>query len=154
MNPHDPTAKTGPTPKPLSRPLRWLLAGLAVLCFAVGWAGVAVPGLPTTVFWLLAVLLAGKSCPAVQRWVYRRGALGRTVEDIVVRRAMTRPAKAHALVGLWGMMSLSAATLWWLAGPPPVWLLATLAAVGIGVSSWITFRLNVLPPTARPASGV
>lgn len=155
MTPPPPPTSDRPPAAALNRPVRWLLAALAVLCFAVGWAGVLIPGLPTTVFWLLAVVFAGKSCPVVQQWVYRRGRVGRTVEDIVVRRGMTRAAKAHAVIGMWAMLTLSAVVLWWLGDPAPWWLLATLPAVGLGVSLWIALGLRVLspaPPTGRPAS--
>ncbi|MEO1236406.1 MAG: YbaN family protein [Planctomycetota bacterium] len=140
-----PTASAVSPSRPVPRPVRWLLAACAVACFGLGWIGVFVPGLPTTVFWLLAVVFAGKSCPVVQRWVYRRGRLGRTVEDIVVRRAMTRAAKTHAVIGMWAMLTLSAVVLWQLSDPTPWWLVATLPAVGTGVSLWIVFGLRVLP---------
>ncbi|MEM9753819.1 MAG: YbaN family protein [Planctomycetota bacterium] len=133
----------------LARPVRWLLAALSITSFAVGWLGVFVPGLPTTVFWLVAVLLAGKACPVVQQWVYRRGKLGRTVEDIVVRKAMTHAAKAHAIVGMWLTLGLSALTWYWIGHPATYALIATLPIVGLGVTTWIVFGLRVLPPTAR-----
>ena len=148
ISPHPAPAVSPPVP----RPVRWLLAACAVVCFGLGWVGIFVPGLPTTVFWLLAVVLAGKSCPVVQQWVYNRGRLGRTVEDIVVRRAMTRAAKAHAVIGMWSMLTLSGVTLWWLGDPAPWWLLATLPAVGAGVTAWIVLGLRVLPPAPRKAT--
>ncbi|MEM8783966.1 MAG: YbaN family protein [Planctomycetota bacterium] len=146
-----PVTSSQPSPTSIaSRPLRWLLAALAVTCFAVGWVGVFVPGLPTTVFWLVAVLLAGKSCPVVQQWVYRRGKFGAVVEDIVVRKAMTRAAKTHALIGMWVMLAISAG-LWFGFGHPATHpLIATLPVVGLGVTTWIVFGLRVLTsPTIR-----
>ncbi|MEM8494127.1 MAG: YbaN family protein [Planctomycetota bacterium] len=131
----------------LTRPVRWLLATVAIASFAIGWVGIFVPGLPTTVFWLVAVLLAGKSCPVVQQWVFRRGRLGRTVEDIVVRKAMTRAAKTHAIVGMWVTLGLSAFTWYWIGHPATYPLMATLPIVGLGVTTWIVFGLRMLPPS-------
>ncbi|MEM1446704.1 MAG: YbaN family protein [Planctomycetota bacterium] len=142
----DPAADSACPAPTLSRPLRWLLASVAIVCFAIGWVGVFVPGLPTTVFWLIAVLLAGKSCPFVQQWVYRRGRLGATVEDIVVRKAMTRAAKIHAVIGMWVMLAISAGLWFWFGHPATHWLIITLPMVGLGVTTWIVFGLRVLPP--------
>ena len=43
-----------PAPRPLPWPVRWLLLASAVLCLALGIVGIVVPGLPTTVFILMA----------------------------------------------------------------------------------------------------
>ena len=54
--PSRPPESTSPLPAPqsLPRPVRWLLLMFAALCLVMGVIGVVVPGLPTTVFILMA----------------------------------------------------------------------------------------------------
>lgn len=124
---------------------RWLLAGLAVLCFAIGWAGIFIPGLPTTVFWIVAVLLAGKSCPVVQRWIYSRGRPGALVRSVIETRSLSAGAKRYALVGIWAALGISAVFMLTLMGPVGTWLAIVLPIVGVGVSVYIVRGLKTTP---------
>ena len=45
-----------PPRKRLSRPVHWALDGLGATLVAVGAVGIVTPGLPTTVFWIGAVM--------------------------------------------------------------------------------------------------
>ena len=127
-----------------TRLVRWLLAGLAVLSFAIGWVGLFVPGLPTTIFWIVAVLCAGRACPVIREWVYRCGRAGTLVKGVVEERSLPRRAKRRALIGLWLCLGLSMAWLVWLQGPTVAvaWL---LPIVGIGVSVYILRGLKTSP---------
>ncbi|XAL98262.1 DUF454 family protein [Phycisphaeraceae bacterium D3-23] len=123
---------SSPTVK--ARMLRLLLAGLAVLCFALGWVGLWVPGLPTTVFWIASAYLAAKSCPVIQRWVYARGRVGRSVRLIVEERALTAPGKRRALTGMALGLSLSVVLLYLLREPSPILIGVIVAAGGVGAA--------------------
>lgn len=131
-----------------ARAKRWVLAGLAGLCFGLGWLGLFVPGLPTTIFWILAVWLAGKSCPVIQQWVYRRGKPGELVRMIVQDRALPARAKHQAVAGLWVSLVLSGLMLSF-TSTPMVWVLAVLPAVGLGVTLIIHRGLRTAEPTSR-----
>lgn len=124
-----------------SKLLRLALAGLAVLCFALGWVGLWVPGLPTTVFWITAAYLATRSCPVIQRWIYRQGRVGRSVQMIVDERALTATGKRRALAGMAFGISLSVAGLYLLGDPGPVLVGGILAAGAVGAAS-ILFGLK------------
>ncbi len=140
-----------PAPHDASRLLtrlgRWLLTGLAALSFAIGWVGIFVPGLPTTIFWIVAVLLAGKACPVVQRWVYDNPHVGSLVRDVIEKRSLPAKAKRHAIIGMWAMLAVSAFFMLAMAGVSALWWAAILPAVGIGVSGYILWGLKDLPTT-------
>src|SRR5690606_29262316 len=53
------------------RPVRWLLAGAGVGCVSLGALGVVVPGLPTTIFLILATWCFARSCPWLERKLVR-----------------------------------------------------------------------------------
>ena len=107
------------------RLLRLILAGLSVLCFALGWVALWVPGLPTTIFWIASAYLATKSCPVIQRWIYQRGGIGRSVEMIVEHRALTASGKRRAIAGMLFGVALSLTVLF-VFGSPALWLIAVI----------------------------
>ncbi len=141
-------------PAAAGRFARWCLAALAAVCFAVGWVGVFVPVLPTTVFWLLAVLLAGKACPVLRRWVYRQGPAGHAVHDIVELRGLTRPAKRHALIGMWATLALSCGAVLLTVPAERAWLATLPALAGLGVTAYIVRGLKTLTPESVHAARI
>ena len=66
------TESLPPVPErpPLPALLRWLLLAFAMLCLVLGVIGVVVPGLPSTVFVLLAGWAAARSSPRLYRWLW------------------------------------------------------------------------------------
>lgn len=133
------------TPHTLKHRLfRLLLAGLAVLCFAVGWVGLWVPGLPTTVFWIASAYLATKSCPVIQRWVYARGRVGQSVRLIVEERALTAAGKRRALIGMALGIGVSIAVLCVFQSPGPV-LVGVILGAGLLGAGCIVFGLRTWP---------
>ena len=126
--------------------MRWLLVGFAGFCFAFGWLGVFVPGLPTTVFWIAAVVCAGKACPTLKRWMYERGRAGDLVRNVVEERSLPVVAKLHATIGLWITLVLSAAGLA-LLGVHPAFIGVGMMTVGLGVTLLICLGLRNIPTT-------
>ena len=119
-----------------SRLQRWCFASVGLMCLGVGGLGVVVPGLPTVIFWILAAGCFGRSCPALQRWVYRRPRVGPVIELFVTERKLTRASKQRALIGMWFGMTVSSLVLVVL--DRPLWIVAVIAACGAAVSWWIT----------------
>ncbi len=52
-------------------PVRLWLAGMGVLCVGIGAVGVFVPGLPTTIFLIVASWCFARSCPWLERRLIR-----------------------------------------------------------------------------------
>jgi len=107
--------------------------------------GVWVPGLPTTIFWIASAYLASKSCPVIQRWIYQRGNLGRSIELIVEHRSLCVGGKRRAIAGVLLGISLSLIVMFVL-GSPPAWLVATLVACGAIAVASICFGLRTHVP--------
>jgi uncharacterized membrane protein YbaN (DUF454 family) len=62
--------------KRLSPIARYVLDGLGILGLAMGTIGIFVPGWPTTVFWIVAVLCFLKTRPAAVRPLLRTPVVG------------------------------------------------------------------------------
>ena len=72
---------------------------------AVGLIGIAVPGLPTTVFMILAASCFARSSPRFERWILNLPVIGVMVQDFRSGLGMPRRAKAIAIT----MMTLAVA---------------------------------------------
>jgi uncharacterized membrane protein YbaN (DUF454 family) len=53
--------------------VRWFLAALGLVSMGLGIVGIWVPGLPTTIFLIVASWLFTRSCPALDRWMRSLG---------------------------------------------------------------------------------
>jgi len=97
-----------------SRLTRWLLAGLGTACVGLGALGVAVPGLPTTVFLLAACWCFARSCPWLEERLVRVPLFAPFLVFLEPGARMPRRTLVKALVIMW------------------VAILASAAAVGLG----------------------
>jgi uncharacterized membrane protein YbaN (DUF454 family) len=122
-----------------SRLQRWLLAGVGVACVGLGAVGVFVPGLPTTVFLLMASWLFARSCP----WLEERLLRVRLFEPFQIylqpNARMPRRAVVTTLIVMWGAIAVSTGLL--LAGSEsrPV-VAAVVVAAGL-VGTFFVVRL-------------
>ncbi|MEM1355077.1 MAG: YbaN family protein [Planctomycetota bacterium] len=127
------------------RPLqRFVYASVGVICLGLGGLGVVVPGLPTVIFWIIAAACFGRSCPALQQWIYRRPRIGPVIELFVTQRKITRVSKQRALIGMWFGMLISSLILVTL--DRPLWIVAIIVACGAGVTWWITRGIETAEP--------
>jgi uncharacterized membrane protein YbaN (DUF454 family) len=76
----------------------WFLAGW--IAVAIGGIGIVVPGLPTTVFFIIAAWCFSRSSPRFEQWVLNLPRIGPLVRDHRAGLGMPRRAKAWAV----GMM--------------------------------------------------
>jgi uncharacterized membrane protein YbaN (DUF454 family) len=105
----------------------WMLAGL--LCVAVGGVGIIVPGLPTTVFFVMAAWCFSRSSPRFERWVLGLPTIGPMVRDYRAGLGMPRRAKTWAVSMIAGAVTLSAYLT-----RDRVWLALSIVVVGaVGV---------------------
>lgn len=99
----DPVVRSG-----VSR-IVWLVMG--VVAVAIGGIGVVVPGLPTTVFFIVAASCFARSSPRFERWVLNLPKIGPMVRDHRAGLGMPRRAKVIALSMMWAAILLSGLAL-------------------------------------------
>jgi uncharacterized protein len=98
--------------------MRWALAVFAVLCLGLGIAGVFIPGLPTTVFILLAGWAAARSSPRLSAWLQSHRLFGPMLRNWQQGGYVSRRAKCSAAVMmvLCGLLLVFTGTRPWLTG--------------------------------------
>jgi uncharacterized membrane protein YbaN (DUF454 family) len=129
----DPGNHTVPL-RPLPWPVRWLLLGFALACLALGIVGIVVPGLPTTVFVLMAAWAAARSSPRLYRWLWHHRLFGPSLRNWAQGGKVSRRAKWTAAV----VMAGSALILW--AGAAPAWAAALASLCMASVLIWLWLR--------------
>lgn len=116
-----PDSRPRPPAPPLLRklpaPLRWLLLAFAVVCLVLGVVGIFVPGLPTTVFILMAAWAAARSSPRLHEWLWYHPLFGSMLRNWAHGGCVNRHAKwsATVLMALCAGILLMASTRWWIA---------------------------------------
>jgi uncharacterized membrane protein YbaN (DUF454 family) len=76
---------------------RVLWTALGALCVALGGIGVVVPGLPTTVFFIIAAACFSRSSPGLEQWVLGLPRVGPLVRDHRAGLGMSWRAKCWAV---------------------------------------------------------
>ncbi|OVZ64303.1 hypothetical protein CDO44_02740 [Pigmentiphaga sp. NML080357] len=98
--------------------MRGLALLAALLCLALGIVGIFVPGLPTTVFILMAAWFAARGSPRLLAWLEGHRVFGTMIRHWRTNRSISRRAKWSATI----TMAICAAVLflapvrWWVAG--------------------------------------
>lgn len=133
---HDAAASGAAARRPVVRVL-WSAAG--VLCVALGGVGIVVPGLPTTVFFILAAACFSRSSPRLEQWVLDLPRIGPMVRDHRAGLGMPRAAKCMAIGSILVFGGASA-------------VLASSAvvrvAVVVAVVSGVAYLVRVVPTRA------
>jgi uncharacterized membrane protein YbaN (DUF454 family) len=112
----------------------WFVAGWSAV--AVGSIGVIVPGLPTTVFFIIAAWCFGKSSPRFERWVLNLPTIGPMVRDHRDGLGMPRRAKGFAIGSMWVAIALSSLLL------RDRWLIVVVVvALGLIGTAYIVWRV-------------
>ena len=118
---------------------------------AVGWgavglgtAGLFVPGLPTTVFVLIAFYCFSRSSPRFARWLLEHRWLGPSLRRYLEGGALSRPAKRAALAAMWTSILVSSAVLL------HVHVFAALGTIALGTVGSAAIHFGVRTVPARP----
>lgn len=138
-----------PAPSPGRSLRRWLLAGVGVAAVALGGIGVFVPGLPTTIFLMIAAYCFARSCPLLEQRLLRIPLFAPYMRFIDEGRPMSTRARVVSITAMWACVLLSLA---WLraSGGLSVTLVVTIAGLaGIGTLAVLRFRRT--PPPEPPA---
>lgn len=82
----------------IARKTLFNVAGFVFL--GLGFVGMALPLLPTTIFWILAAWLFAKSHPEMQAKIYQWPKIGPVVEDFLERGKISKATKKTAIIGI------------------------------------------------------
>ena len=136
MHPHPPESPEDNAPplRPLPWPVRWLLHAFAVCCLALGIIGVIVPGLPTTVFILMAAWAAARSSPRLYRWLWNHRLFGPLLRNWAQGGKVSRRAKWSATL----LMALSGIVLVATGARP--WVIGVATTSMVCVAAWLWRR--------------
>ena len=133
-------------------PRRWLLASVGVLAVGLGALGVFVPGLPTTVFLLIASYCFTRSCPWLEERLLRIPLFAPYMRFIDEGRPMSARARAVAIASMWSSVLLSLAWLQWSGHLPAVVAIAITTLAAVGTVTILRFR-RVPRPEAVASEG-
>jgi len=110
---------------------------LAWLCFGLGFIGVAVPLMPTTVFWICAAWLWLRSHPSRVRFLVEHPTAGASIRRFLERGEICRSGKIAAITGMSGSYLIWYILAW------PGWVAATTVAAILALAGlWILTRPN------------
>lgn len=112
-----------------ARPARYALAGVGIGCVGLGAVGVVVPGLPTTVFLIVAAWCFARSCPWLTERLIHTPLFGPFLKYIVPGAVMPRRAKAISIAVMWAAIALSCVLI--VSGDAPVWVPLTVVLSGV-----------------------
>lgn len=114
------------------------LAGVAALLLGI--VGIALPGLPTTPFVLLAAYCFAQTSPRLHRWLRQNRVFGGMIRDWESHHSLTRKTKLFASAVMMAMVLIS---LWQLARQPLLQLaIFLLGLIGSAVVWKIPTRTN------------
>ena len=130
-----------PPRRPLSRPLRWAWCALAYASLALGIIGIFVPGLPTTVFVLIAAWAATHGSQRLHDWLLCHPRFGHSIRNWREHGAVSRRGKKMATAT---MAVCAAITLWCV---PLFWVKVLSISCMAVVCGWLWRR--PLPPEER-----
>ena len=114
--------------------IRWPYAALAYVFVGLALLGVAVPGLPTFPFLLLAAWAAARGSKRLHDWLYAHPRFGAALMDWERERAVSRRSKVLAFA----LMALSWAVLVW--RTDGWWMPVAVGVVLVVVGAWLMRR--------------
>lgn len=107
---------------------------LVILFLVLGFIGALLPGMPTTVFLILAAWAASKGWPALDAWLINHPKYGHLIREWRANKTIPRRAKVIAI----GMMCVSAILLQ--LTPAPYWVKIFTDSVMFIVAIWMWTR--------------
>jgi uncharacterized protein len=124
---------------PLSRPIRWLLNGIAAVSLFLAVAGAVLPIMPTVPFVLLAAWAATKSSPRLARWLESHPTMGPPIREWRQGGVVRRPVKWVTTA------TMSSGSVFMIAFAQPWWVPALGVPVMVVVAVWLWLRPERLP---------
>lgn len=130
----------------IARRAAWIVLGL--LAVAIGAIGIVVPGLPTTVFFIIAAACFARSHPRLERWVLDLPRIGPAVERYRAGLGMPLRAKYWAIGMIVVFTTISIVIVRSLVFGVGI---AIVAAIGVW---YVGKRVPTTPPEALETAGV
>jgi uncharacterized membrane protein YbaN (DUF454 family) len=119
-------------------PRRLAFAGAGLVCVGLGWVGVFVPGLPTTIFLIIASYCFARSCPWLEDRLLRVPVFAPYMRAIDAGGGLSPQAARRAWASLWTSLTISLGALW-MAGRLRPWLAAVLIGAGVVGTATIAY---------------
>ena len=116
--------------------LRWVFFIMGFVFVGLGILGVILPGVPTTVFILLAGYCWARSSRRFHGYLMGHKLFGKMLSDWEERRAIPRFAKYLA----WGMMTMSSVFLFWRLPDDKLWVAVLSSGICLVTAIWM-YRL-------------
>jgi len=126
---------------------------LGLLCTGIGIAGIFLPVVPATDFFLIALWCFARSSQKLHDWLVHHPVFGKYVHDLWVRKGMTRRSKVFALATMTLAIGVTAATVPLWIHKIPYWVMWTILGVAwLIATTYILSRKTLDPlPTGSPA---
>ena len=115
---------------------------LAWLCFGLGFIGMVVPLMPTTVFWICAAWLWLRSHPKRVRFLVDHPNFGASIRGFLEHGEICRTGKTAAIGAMTGSYLI------WLALIRPGWMVAAMVA---GILATVALWIATRPDSTRKA---
>lgn len=113
---HFPEPAAGaPEPFAMRPGMRHLMIAFGWLCVALGMIGVVVPGLPTTIFLIMALWAFSKSSRRFHDWLYNHSRFGPPLRRWTAHRVIPLQAKMLAvsmMAASWALIAFAIADNW------------------------------------------
>lgn len=90
--------------QPLPQPVRWLLIAIGFTSVGIGLIGTVIPGLPTTIFMIIAALCFGRASERWYRWLMTRKFVGKHFHSMMQGRGLPMRVKMIAVAACWTML--------------------------------------------------
>ena len=99
--------------------------------FTAGWVGVFVPGMPTTIFWILAALAFLRSNRKMYERIISHRRFGPGIKLFIEEGKISRRGKMISITAMLGFATISALII------PPLWVKLVVIAAATAGSVWV-----------------
>ena len=123
---------------------RWTFASVGVMSVGLAWLGVFVPGMPTTIFLIIASYCFTRSCPWLERRLMRVPIFARYMKVLDEGHGMSTRATVSALVSMWSCVAVSLGVLY-VAGRYRPWIAVVVVLAAIVGSGTIAMYARKQP---------
>ena len=120
---------------------RWMVVGCGLAFLALGYIGFIVPGLPGTIFLILALACFQRSCPPMEQRMLENKMFGPVLRDWRATGAISAPVKAISCTCI---ILMSGRSIWKV---ETLWAKALMAVLMVAGVAYILSR-----PTKRKSS--